>query len=66
MDQIPAATRRQMENAIGEVADPILAYDAGGGYSVCDAVCSCRAGYNTQTGVYGTCPATEAWGTDVP
>ena len=66
VDQIPAATRRQMENAIEEVADLILVYDAGGGYSVCDAVFSCSAGYNTQTGVYGTCSAKDAWGTDVP
>ena len=66
VDQIPDATRRQMENAIEEVADLILVYDAGGGYSVCDAVFSCSAGYNTQTGVYGTCSAKDAWGTDVP
>ena len=23
-------------------------------------------GYNTQTGVYGTCSSRDAWGTDVP
>ena len=66
VDQIPSSTRKQMENAIEEVADLILVYDAGGGYSVCDAVFSCSAGYNTQTGVYGTCSAKDAWGTDVP
>ena len=34
--------------------------------SVCDAVWSASAGYNTQTGVYGTCASLDAWGTDVP
>ena len=55
-----------MEKAIKEVADLILVYDTGSGYSVCDAVFSCSGGYNTQTGVYGTCSAKDAWGTDVP
>ena len=27
---------------------------------------SASAGYNTQTGVYGTCSGLDAWGTDVP
>lgn len=27
---------------------------------------SASAGYNTQTGVYGTCSSRDAWGTDVP
>ncbi len=27
---------------------------------------SASAGYNTQTGVYGTCSSLDAWGTDVP
>ena len=34
--------------------------------SVIDAVWSASAGYNTQTGVYGTCSGLDAWGTDVP
>ena len=55
-----------MENAIRDVADLVLVYDNGSGWSVCDAVFSCSAGYNTQTGVYGTCSALDAWGTDVP
>jgi len=29
-------------------------------------VWSASAGYNTQTGVYGTCSSRDAWGTDVP
>ena len=66
VNQIPSSTRKQMEKAIKEVADLILVYDTGSGYSVCDAVFSCSGGYNTQTGVYGTCSARDAWGTDVP
>ena len=66
VDQIPSDTRRKMEKAIEEVADLLLVYDTGSGWSVCDAVFSCSAGYNTQTGVYGTCSALDAWGTDVP
>ena len=27
---------------------------------------SASAGYNTQTGVYGTCSSRDAWGTEVP
>ena len=66
VDQIPSATRKKMENAIQEVANLLLVYNNGAGYSVCDAVFSCSAGYNTDTGVYGTCSALDAWGTDVP
>ena len=40
----------------------ILTYNG----SVCDAVWSASAGYNTQTGVYGTCSSRDAWGTEVP
>jgi stage II sporulation protein D len=36
------------------------------GYQVCDAVFSASAGYNTQTGVYGTCSSKDAWGTARP
>ena len=66
VEQIPASTRSKMEDAISEVATLLLVYDNGGGYSVCNAVFSCSGGYNTQTGVYGTCSAQDAWGTDVP
>ncbi len=66
VSQIPSSTRRAMEKAIGEVAGCLLVYDTGSGWSVCDAVFSASAGYNTQTGVYGTCAALDAWGTDVP
>lgn len=66
VDQIPASTRAAMRAAIEPVAQELLVYDAGRGYSVCNAVFSCSAGYNTQTGVYGTCSALDAWGTDVP
>ncbi len=66
VDQIPSATRKKMEKAIQEVANLLLVYNNGAGYSVCDAVFSCSAGYNTDTGVYGTCSALDAWGTDVP
>ena len=44
------------------VKDEVLVYNG----SVCDAVWSASAGYNTQTGVYGTCASLDAWGTDVP
>ncbi len=44
------------------VKDEVLTYNG----SVCDAVWSASAGYNTQTGVYGTCSSLDAWGTDVP
>ena len=66
VSQIPSSTRSKMEDAIEEVANLLLVYDNGGGYSVCNAVFSCSAGYNTQNGVYGTCSARDAWGTDVP
>lgn len=66
VDQIPSSTRKAMEAAIEPVAQELLVYNAGSGYSVCNAVFSCSAGYNTQTGVYGTCSALDAWGTDVP
>ena len=59
VSQIPSSTRSKMEDAIEEVANLLLVYDNGGGYSVCNAVFSCSAGYNTQTGVYGTCSARD-------
>lgn len=42
--------------------DEVLTYNG----SVIDAVWSASAGYNTQTGVYGTCSSLDAWGSDVP
>ena len=66
VDQIPASTRKAMEEAIEPGAHELRVYDAGSGYSVCNAVFSCSAGYNTDTGVYGTCSARDAWGTEVP
>lgn len=62
VNKIPSATRRAMRDAIRPVKDEILTYKG----SVIDAVWSASAGYNTQTGVYGTCSAKDAWGTDVP
>ncbi len=62
VDQIPSSTRSAMEKAISSVKDEMLFYNG----SVCDAVFSASAGYNTQTGVYGTCSALDAWGNDVP
>ena len=62
VNQIPAATRKAMRDAIRPVKDEILTYKG----SVIDAVWSASAGYNPQTGVYGTCSAKDAWGTDVP
>ena len=44
------------------VKDEVLTYNG----SVIDAVWSASAGYNTQTGVYGTCSSLDAWGSDVP
>lgn len=62
VSQIPSATREAIRKAVEPVKNEILTYNG----SVCDAVWSASAGYNTQTGVYGTCSSLDAWGTDVP
>ncbi len=62
VSEIPASTRNAIRKAVAEVKDEVLFYNG----SVCDAVWSASAGYNTQTGVYGTCSSLDAWGTDVP
>ncbi len=62
VDQIPASARNAIRKAVQAVKDEVLVYNG----SVCDAVWSASAGYNTQTGVYGTCSSRDAWGTDVP
>ena len=62
VDQIPSAAREAIRKAVEPVKDEILTYNG----SVCDAVWSASAGYNTQTGVYGTCSSLDAWGSDVP
>ena len=60
--QIPSSTRSAIRKAVQAVKDEVLVYNG----SVCDAVWSASAGYNTQTGVYGTCSSLDAWGTEVP
>ena len=62
VDQIPSSTREKLRKAIEPVKNEVLTYNG----SVIDAVWSASAGYNTQTGQYGTCTALDAWGTDVP
>ena len=62
VDQIPSSAREAIRRAVEPVKNEILTYNG----SVCDAVWSASAGYNTQTGVYGTCSGRDAWGTDVP
>ena len=62
VDQIPASARNAIRQAVSSVKDVVLTYNG----SVIDAVWSASAGYNTQTGVYGTCSGLDAWGTDVP
>ena len=62
VDQIPTATREAIRKAVEPVKNEILTYNG----SVCDAVWSASAGYNTQTGKYGTCSSRDAWGTEVP
>ena len=62
VDQIPSSARNAIRKAVQAVKDEVLVYNG----SVCDAVWSASAGYNTQTGVYGTCASLDAWGTDVP
>lgn len=62
VDQIPSSAREAIRRAVEPVKNEILTYNG----SVCDAVWSASAGYNTQTGVYGTCSSRDAWGTEVP
>ena len=62
VDRIPSSARNAIRKAVQAVKDEVLVYNG----SVCDAVWSASAGYNTQTGVYGTCASLDAWGTDVP
>ena len=62
VDQIPSATREAIRKAVEPVKQEVLTYNGG----VCDAVWSASAGYNPQTGVYGTCSSLDAWGTEVP
>ena len=62
VNQIPSSARNAIRKAVQAVKDEVLVYNG----SVCDAVWSASAGYNTQTGVYGTCASLDAWGTDVP
>lgn len=62
VDEIPASTREAIRKAVSGVKNEVLTYNGG----VIDAVWSASAGYNTQTGVYGTCSSKDAWGTDVP
>ena len=62
VDQIPSSAREAIRKAVEPVKNEILTYNSG----VCDAVWSASAGYNTQTGVYGTCSSRDAWGTEVP
>lgn len=62
VDQIPETARNAIRKAVSEVKNEILTYNG----SAIDAVWSASAGYNPQTGVYGTCSSLDAWGTDVP
>lgn len=69
VDQIPSSARQAMYNAISPVQNYLLVYGSGSrpsDYQVCDAVFSCSGGYNTQTGVYGTCAGKDAWGVETP
>lgn len=62
VSEIPASAREAIRKAVDPVKDQLLTYNG----KVCDAVWSASAGYNTQTGIYGTCASLDAWGTDVP
>ena len=62
VDEIPSSTREALRKAIEPVKDEVVTYNG----SVIDAVWSASAGYNTQTGTYGTCSSQDAWGSDVP
>ena len=62
VDQIPSSARSAIEKAVRSVKNEVMTHQG----SVIDAVWSASAGYNTLTGVYGTCSSLDAWGTDVP
>ena len=62
VENIPSSTRKAIQQAVESVKDEVLTYNG----KVIDAVWSASAGYNTQTGVYGTCSSLDAWGSDVP
>ena len=62
VEDIPSSARSAIRKAVESVKDEVLTYNG----SVIDAVWSASAGYNTQTGVYGTCSSLDAWGSDVP
>ena len=62
VEDIPSSARSAIRRAVSEVKDEVLTCNG----SVIDAVWSASAGYNTQTGVYGTCSSLDAWGSDVP
>ena len=62
VDQIPSSTREAIRAAVEPVKNEIINYNG----SAIDAVWSASAGYNTQTGKYGTCSSLDAWGSDVP
>ena len=62
VDQIPDSARADIKKAVESVKNEIVTYNG----SVIDAVWSASAGYNTQTGKYGSCASLDAWGTEVP
>ena len=62
VEDIPATARENIRKAVESVKNEVLTYNG----SVIDAVWSASAGYNTQTGTYGTCSSLDAWGTDAP
>ena len=62
VEDIPSSARSAIRKAVESVKDEVLTCNG----SVIDAVWSASAGYNTQTGVYGTCSSLDAWGSDVP
>ena len=62
VEDIPSSARSAIRKAVEAVKDEVLTCNG----SVIDAVWSASAGYNTQTGVYGTCSSRDAWGTEVP
>ncbi len=62
VDQIPSSARSAIERAVESVKNEILTCNG----SVISAVWSASAGYNTQTGKYGSCSSLDAWGTEVP
>ncbi len=62
VDKIPSTARSAIKEAVEPVKNEIMTCNGG----VIDAVWSASAGYNTQTGKYGTCASQNAWGTEVP